>query len=126
MGMQQAIDLINSSQSILLTGHLRADGDCLGAQIVLYYVFKNLGKEVQIMLPNPPDQRYGFLEEQTAWQIFDKELPEYDLLVACDCIVFVFNLCVSIVFVSNFCVSIVFVSRLGPRGRLCLSVSQCV
>ena len=37
------------------------------------------------MLPNPPDQRYGFLEEQTAWQIFDKELPEYDLLVACDC-----------------------------------------
>ena len=83
--MQQAISLIKSSQSILLTGHLRADGDCLGAQIVLFYALQALGKDVQIMLPNEPDQRYGFLESQTPWQVFDGALPEYDLLIACDC-----------------------------------------
>ncbi|MFT7516331.1 MAG: phosphoesterase RecJ-like protein [Myxococcota bacterium] len=83
--MQQAIALIQSSKSILLTGHLRADGDCLGAQIVLFYALQALGKEVQIMLPNAPDQRYGFLEQKTSWQVFDGTLPDYDLLIACDC-----------------------------------------
>lgn len=83
--MQQAVSLIQSSSSILLTGHLRADGDCLGAQIVLYHALTALGKDVQIMLPNMPDQRYGFLEEQTPWQVFDSVLPDYDLLIACDC-----------------------------------------
>ena len=83
--MQQAVSLIKSSSSILLTGHLRADGDCLGAQIVLYHALSAMGKDVQIMLPNMPDQRYGFLEQKTPWKIFDGELPEYDLLIACDC-----------------------------------------
>ena len=83
--MQNAIDLIKESNEILLTGHLRADGDCLGAQIVLYYALSKLGKKVQIMLPNLPDQRYGFLEQQTPWSIYDDELPSYDLLIACDC-----------------------------------------
>ena len=55
--MQQAVSLIKSSSSILLTGHLRADGDCLGAQIVLYHALSAMGKDVQIMLPNLPDQR---------------------------------------------------------------------
>lgn len=85
MVMQDPIALIKESQNVLLTGHLRADGDCLGAQIVLFYVMKALGKEVQIMLPNLPDGRYGFLETQTPWSVFDGELPDYDLLIACDC-----------------------------------------
>ncbi|MDP6964127.1 MAG: DHHA1 domain-containing protein, partial [Planctomycetota bacterium] len=49
------------------------------------YALSKLGKKVQIMLPNLPDQRYGFLEQQTPWSIYDDELPSYDLLIACDC-----------------------------------------
>lgn len=83
--MQEAIQLIKSSQKILLSGHLRADGDCLGAQSVMYHALKKMGKEVEVMLPNPPDGRYGFLESHTPWTLFSGTLPEADLLLVCDC-----------------------------------------
>ncbi len=83
--MQEAVDLVQRSQRILLSGHLRADGDCLGAQSVLFHAFRQLGKEVEILLPNPPDGRYGFLEAHSPWRLWDGALPEADLLVVCDC-----------------------------------------
>jgi len=83
--MQEAIQLIESSERILLSGHLRADGDCLGAQSVMYHALLKLGKQVEVMLPNPPDGRYGFLEAHTPWTLFDGTLPEADLLLVCDC-----------------------------------------
>ncbi|MDA0666623.1 MAG: DHH family phosphoesterase [Planctomycetota bacterium] len=83
--MQEAIQLIESSQKILLSGHLRADGDCLGAQSVMYHALKKMGKEVEVMLPNPPDGRYGFLEAHTPWTLFNGTLPKADLLLVCDC-----------------------------------------
>ncbi|MGB0685971.1 MAG: DHH family phosphoesterase, partial [Planctomycetota bacterium] len=83
--MQEAVDLVQRSQRILLSGHLRADGDCLGAQSVLFHAFRQLGKEVEILLPNPPDGRYGFLESHSPWRLWDGALPEADLLVVCDC-----------------------------------------
>lgn len=83
--MQSAAELLRRSRKILLSGHLRADGDCLGAQIVLYHAFRALGKEAQILLPDPPDARYGFLQARTPWKIWEGSLPEADLLVVCDC-----------------------------------------
>jgi len=83
--MQDAIQLIESSSKILLSGHLRADGDCLGAQSVMYHAFRKMGKEVEVMLPNPPDGRYGFMEAHTPWTLFDGTLPDADLLMVCDC-----------------------------------------
>lgn len=83
--MSEALQLIQNSSRILLSGHLRADGDCLGAQSVLFHVLRGLGKEVEVMLPNPPDGRYGFLEAHTPWSLFEGTLPEADLLIVCDC-----------------------------------------
>lgn len=83
--MRDAIQLIESSERILLSGHLRADGDCLGAQSVLFHMFRTMGKQVEVMLPNPPDGRYGFLEAHTPWTLYDGTLPEADLLMVCDC-----------------------------------------
>ena len=83
--MRDAIRLIESSERILLSGHLRADGDCLGAQSVLFHMFRAMGKQVEVMLPNPPDGRYGFLEAHTPWTLYDGNLPEADLLLVCDC-----------------------------------------
>lgn len=70
---------------MLLSGHLRADGDCLGAQSVIYHALKQMGIEVEVMLPNAPDDRYGFLEAHTPWTLYDGKLPEADLLIVCDC-----------------------------------------
>ncbi len=83
--MQDALQLLQMQQRILLSGHLRADGDCLGAISVLYHALQALGKEVQVILPNAPDGRYGFLQEHTPWTIFSGSLPNYELLVVCDC-----------------------------------------
>jgi phosphoesterase RecJ-like protein len=83
--VKEAVQLVHRSQRILLSGHLRADGDCLGAQSVLYHAFLALGKEVSLLLPNPPDSRYGFLEEHSPWDLWSGTLPEADLLVVCDC-----------------------------------------
>ena len=83
--MNQAIQLIESSKSVLISGHLRADGDCLGAGIVMYYLCQALGKEVKIILPDDPDPRYGFLKEKTAWEIWSGHLPAHDLFLVCDC-----------------------------------------
>jgi len=81
----EAVSLVTNSQRVLLSGHLRADGDCLGAQSVMYHALRQMGKEVEVMLPNPPDNRYGFLQAHTPWTLFDGSLPEADLLIVCDC-----------------------------------------
>lgn len=83
--MREAADLLRRSRAVLLSGHLRADGDCLGAQIVLAHALRALGKRAEILLPDPPDPRYGFLERRTPWRLWDGTLPEADLLVVCDC-----------------------------------------
>ncbi|MDP7062588.1 MAG: DHH family phosphoesterase [Planctomycetota bacterium] len=83
--MLEAVNLVTESRRVLLSGHLRADGDCLGAQSVVYHALKRMGKEVEVMLPNAPDGRYGFLEAHTPWTLYDGKLPEADLLIVCDC-----------------------------------------
>jgi phosphoesterase RecJ-like protein len=83
--VKEAVSLVASSKRILLSGHLRADGDCLGAQSVIYHALRKLGKQVEVMLPNAPDDRYGFLKAHTPWTLFDGTLPTADLLIVCDC-----------------------------------------
>lgn len=84
---EQALALARGSERILLSGHMRADGDCLGAQAVLFHAFQALGKECQILLPDPPDGRYGFLQKKTPWEVIEvgAALPPHDLFMVCDC-----------------------------------------
>lgn len=85
--MSAALDLIRNSQRVLVAGHLRADGDSLGAAIVIARGLRDLGKQVDLVLPDPPDGRYGFLEAETSWSLYGGQgsLPEHDLLIVCDC-----------------------------------------
>ncbi len=81
------IERLRQSERVLVTGHLRADGDCLGTAIVLARCLRDAGKQVEIVMPDPPDPRYGFLFEKTPWSIYapDSELPPYDLAIVTDC-----------------------------------------
>ncbi len=84
--MQRAVSLVQDSRHVLLSGHLRADGDCIGAQSVLYHALRELGKPVEMVLPDRPDSRYEFIREHTPWRIWDGSLPSAaDLLIVCDC-----------------------------------------
>jgi phosphoesterase RecJ-like protein len=83
--VSEAVRLVEQSSRVLLSGHLRADGDCLGAASVLYHALRQLGIAVEVMLPNAPDGRYGFLQQHTPWTVYEGTLPSADLLIVCDC-----------------------------------------
>lgn len=52
---------------------------------MLFHALRALGKSVEVMLPNAPDSRYGFLQAHTPWTLYQGQLPEADLLIVCDC-----------------------------------------
>ncbi|MCH2101108.1 MAG: DHH family phosphoesterase [Planctomycetes bacterium] len=85
--MSTSLDLIRASERIVVAGHLRADGDSLGAAIVLARGLRAMGKQVELILPDPPDSRYSFLERRTPWSIYSGKgsLPDHDLVIVCDC-----------------------------------------
>ncbi len=51
---QSFLDLLRDSRSFLLIGHEHPDGDCLGSQVALYHLLRQMGKEPTICNPDPP------------------------------------------------------------------------
>ncbi|MCP5020584.1 MAG: bifunctional oligoribonuclease/PAP phosphatase NrnA [bacterium] len=82
---QAAVDLIQASNRILLTGHVRPDGDCIGAEAALYPLLKSMGKRVHIYNSHKPEQQFDFLRDGVPFEIFQGELPEHDLVILLDC-----------------------------------------
>jgi len=58
---RQAIALIESSHSILVTTHTRPDGDACGCVAAISEVLRSLGKKVQPLLLSPLPQWYAFV-----------------------------------------------------------------
>ena len=58
---QQAVALIESSHSILVTTHVRPDGDACGCVAAMTEVLRSVGKKVQPLLLSPMPQWYGFV-----------------------------------------------------------------
>ena len=81
-----AIELLRSAQRVLLTGHERPDGDCIGAQAALARVLEALGKAVVIVNPDPPEGRYDYLTRDCTYVSYDGgAVPAHDLSVLLDC-----------------------------------------
>ena len=58
---QKAIDLINNAEHILITTHIKPDGDACGCVAAMADVLTGLGKEVKLIFLSPPPQWYEFL-----------------------------------------------------------------
>ena len=80
---QSFLDLLRDSRSFLLIGHEHPDGDCLGSQVALYHLLRQMGKEPTICNPDPPARIYDFLAEHTPIGSYQagEELPEHDLVI---------------------------------------------
>jgi len=79
------LELLRRGQRFVLSGHVRPDGDCLGAQLALAHVLEGLGKQVWIINPDQPEGRYAYLGERArfgAWS--GGELPVHDVAVLLD------------------------------------------
>ena len=82
-----ALELLQSGRRFLLTGHMRPDGDCIGAQAALARVLEAAGKQVFIWNPDPPEAQFDYLTREVdyrAWKEGDA-LPPHDVTVLLDC-----------------------------------------
>ena len=75
------LDKIKQSKKIAIFTHIKADGDCLGAGMALYYSIKNLNKCVDIFNAEHVHTNYNFLTKN---KIKSKLNGEYDLFIAVD------------------------------------------
>ena len=82
---QSALDLLRQSERVLLTGHERPDGDCVGSQVALARCLEALGRSARIVLPDPIEPRHAFLVEGVELEVWNGgELFEHDLCVLLD------------------------------------------
>lgn len=83
----RALDLLRTGERFLLTGHVRPDGDCIGAQAALARVLESMGKQVFVWNPDPPESQFDYLSREIdyrAWKPGDA-VPPHDVTVLLDC-----------------------------------------
>src|SRR5262245_31025480 len=86
---RQLEGLIAEAERIVLTTHVRPDGDALGSELAMADLLIQRGKEVAIFNPSPTPQRYQFLDPTGARIGFlrpgrDRPAFEPDLLIVLD------------------------------------------
>jgi phosphoesterase RecJ-like protein len=83
---QAALELIRGGRRFLLTGHVRPDGDCVGAQAALASLLTALDKDVWIINPDPIEPQFDYLAREFVYGSYDGgDLPRHDVSVLLDC-----------------------------------------
>lgn len=84
-------DLIDKSHKIVLTCHVRPDGDALGSTLGLAHLLKSLDKEATVMVPDQPPRTLNFLPGFREIAVYTRHDPfchriaeEADLIICCD------------------------------------------
>lgn len=81
-----ALGLLREGQRFVLSGHMRPDGDCIGAEAALAGVLRALGKEVWILNPDPIEPQFEYLEIENEFGVWSgANLPVHDVSVLLDC-----------------------------------------
>jgi len=90
---QKAIELINKSETILITAHIRLDGDACGCIAAMDDVLRDLGKKVKLLVLSPIPEWYRFLfaenlpvlgEDVSLEQLKQGRFAEPDLIMVID------------------------------------------
>lgn len=82
---RRVLELLRGHERFLLTGHVRPDGDCLGAQAALWGVLRQLGKEVRVLNPDPIQAQFDYLAREVEFAHYQGgALPPHDVVVLLD------------------------------------------
>lgn len=77
------IDSIKNAKSVLIIGHQRPDGDCIGAGLALKRVCENHFKPCDFVFDSPIPAHFSFLPRYDA---LNKQVcKEYELVICVDC-----------------------------------------
>ncbi|MBP5470611.1 MAG: DHH family phosphoesterase, partial [Candidatus Riflebacteria bacterium] len=83
---QKIIDLINSSQKIILTAHLRPDGDAIGSVSGLMKSLEKMGKSIEVDLLDGVPTRFPFVWQEGHPLLQKPEVESnHDLIIVLDC-----------------------------------------
>lgn len=83
--------LIRESEKVVLTGHVRPDGDAVGSTLGLWHLLKTFGKDATVILPDKPPVNLSFLPGFKEIAIYtshkdfcEKTVESADLIICCD------------------------------------------
>ncbi len=73
------------TQSVVVIGHQRPDGDCIGSQVALTRVLRSLGIDAVCLNPDPVPRRIKFLVGDTPFLPPGSAVPANRLVIFADC-----------------------------------------
>lgn len=84
-----AIDELRRAGRIVITTHVKPDGDALGSTAALKRWLVSLGKTVEVVVPTPPPSRYAFLDPDRSVRAAGRDvkvsaIPAPDLVCVLD------------------------------------------
>lgn len=86
MGIREVAEAIKKYDHYIVTSHVDTEGDAIGSELGLYYLTKQLGKNVVIANNDPAPESYRFLP---GWDKVlladDKGLKNYQNIIVVDC-----------------------------------------
>ena len=83
MTLDNIKDAIDNAESVVIFAHEKPDGDAIGSSLAVYIAMKNLGKNVDVIIPHFPDT-FKFLPYSKEAKV-EPSLKKYDLAIAVDC-----------------------------------------
>ncbi|MCI0493017.1 MAG: DHH family phosphoesterase [Planctomycetes bacterium] len=72
-------ELVNASQSFVLTSHMRPDCDAIGSELALALALRSLGKEVRIVNADPVPPHIAFIDPQRDARVLGRDVSAKEL-----------------------------------------------
>lgn len=83
--------LIKKSERVVLTCHVRPDGDAIGSTLGLWHLFRTLGKDATVVIPDKAPNSLTFLPGFKEIAVYtshkefcEKTIEDCDLIICCD------------------------------------------
>ena len=83
--LSQVVQLIEQQNRFMITSHLRPDGDGLGSGLALYWMLRDLGKEVEVVLRDRVPPAYEVLPASDLVVVQDDVTEKYDAAFIIEC-----------------------------------------
>jgi phosphoesterase RecJ-like protein len=85
MTLDEIKEKLDESKNIVILVHDNPDGDAIGSGVAMYLALKNMGKEVDFILPSYPSCFKEVLNLESIVKSDEEVKDNYDLAIALDC-----------------------------------------
>ena len=83
--LSQVVQLIEQNQRFMITSHIRPDGDGLGSGLALYWMLRNMGKDVDVILRDRVPPAYTVLPGSDLVLVQEDVMQDYDAAFIIEC-----------------------------------------